>query len=155
MKRGRGGRFRRQINSKHTNKDTVFETSVREILHVFQAGARLSFVEEGDEGKRVVDDVVQSNRIEGLTYLDSEQRTILCFPPTLNGIQRKIVHMVASDLSLFHGSTGEGEERVILVSTCAIDPELISSYQHIACEAALPKPQNKVHLWFTCICLYM
>jgi RNA recognition motif-containing protein len=58
-----------------------------------------------------------------LLFKDDHMRDELAFSRTLSPKQRRIVHLVAQKLGVYHYSTGEGEERHAVVTR--IDPEKV------------------------------
>ena len=59
-----------------------------------------------------------------LLFKDDHMRDELAFSRTLSPKQRRIVHLVAQKLGVYHYSVGEGEERYAVVTR--IDPERVS-----------------------------
>jgi hypothetical protein len=60
-----------------------------------------------------------------LLFKDDHMRDELAFSRTLSPKQRRIVHLVAQKLGVYHYSIGEGEERYAVVTR--IDPEKVCS----------------------------
>jgi hypothetical protein len=67
-----------------------------------------------------------------LLFKDDHMRDELAFSRTLSPKQRRIVHLVAQKLGVYHYSIGEGEERHAVVTR--IDPEKVHSQLFIATE---------------------
>ena len=61
-----------------------------------------------------------------LLFKDDHMRDELAFSRTLSPKQRRIVHLVAQKLGVYHYSIGEGDERYAVVTR--IDPEKVRSY---------------------------
>ncbi|KAI5124062.1 hypothetical protein M0805_003889 [Coniferiporia weirii] len=59
-----------------------------------------------------------------LLFKDDHMRDELAFSRTLSPKQRRVVHLVAQKLGVYHYSVGEGEERYAVVTR--IDPERVS-----------------------------
>lgn len=64
-----------------------------------------------------------------LLFRDDHMRDELAFSRTLSPKQRRVVHLVAQKLGVFHYSVGEGEERYAVVTR--IDPATVSSSTHV------------------------
>ncbi|KAJ7702402.1 hypothetical protein B0H17DRAFT_1044223 [Mycena rosella] len=64
-----------------------------------------------------------------LLFKDDRMRDELAFSRTLSPKQRRVVHLVAQKLGVYHYSVGEGEERYAVVTR--IDPSRVS-YPHYA-----------------------
>jgi len=67
-----------------------------------------------------------------LLFKDDHMRDELAFSRTLSPKQRRIVHLVAQKLGVYHYSIGDGEERHAVVTR--IDPEKVHSQLFIATE---------------------
>jgi R3H domain len=65
-----------------------------------------------------------------LLFKDDHMRDELAFSRTLSPKQRRIVHLVAQKLGVYHYSIGEGEERYAVVTR--IDPEKVCSELFVA-----------------------
>ena len=59
-----------------------------------------------------------------LLFKDDPMRDELAFSRTLSPKQRRVVHLVAQKLGVYHYSVGEGEERYAVVTR--IDPDRVS-----------------------------
>jgi hypothetical protein len=64
-----------------------------------------------------------------LLFKDDRMRDELAFSRTLSPKQRRVVHLVAQKLGVYHYSVGEGEERYAVVTR--IDPSRVSSSSRI------------------------
>jgi hypothetical protein len=64
-----------------------------------------------------------------LLFKDDHMRDELAFSRTLSPKQRRVVHLIAQKLGVFHYSVGEGEDRYAVVTR--IDPATVSSPFHI------------------------
>jgi hypothetical protein len=64
-----------------------------------------------------------------LLFKDDHMRDELAFSRTLSPKQRRIVHLVAQKLGVYHYSLGEGEERYAVVTR--IDPEKVLLQQFV------------------------
>ena len=61
-----------------------------------------------------------------LLFKDDRMRDELAFSRTLSPKQRRVVHLVAQKLGVYHYSVGEGDERYAVVTR--FDPATVSSY---------------------------
>ena len=61
-----------------------------------------------------------------LLFKDDHMRDELAFSRTLTAKQRRVVHLVAQKLGVYHYSVGEGEERYAVVTR--FDPALVRSF---------------------------
>ena len=64
-----------------------------------------------------------------LLFKDDPMRDELAFSRTLSPKQRRIVHLVAQKLGVYHYSVGEGEERYAVVTR--IDPERVRRFIYV------------------------
>jgi len=60
-----------------------------------------------------------------LLFKDDRMRDELAFSRTLSPKQRRVVHLIAQKLGVYHYSVGEGEERYAVVTR--IDPNRVST----------------------------
>lgn len=75
-----------------------------------------------------------------LLFKDDRMRDELAFSRTLSPKQRRVVHLIAQKLGVYHYSVGEGEERYAVVTR--IDPNRVS---------LMPKPASPMSYgWFFC-----
>lgn len=61
-----------------------------------------------------------------LLFKDDRMRDELAFSRTLSPKQRRVVHLIAQKLGVYHYSVGEGDERYAVVTR--IDPNRVSSF---------------------------
>jgi hypothetical protein len=66
-----------------------------------------------------------------LLFKDDPMRDELAFSRTLSAKQRRVVHLVAQKLGVYHYSVGEGEERYAVVTR--INPELVGLLPSLTC----------------------
>lgn len=65
-----------------------------------------------------------------LLFKDDRMRDELAFSRTLSPKQRRVVHLIAQKLGVYHYSVGEGEERYAVVTR--IDPNRVSGTLHLS-----------------------
>ena len=61
-----------------------------------------------------------------LVFKDDSLRDELAFARSLTGQQRRVVHLVAQKLGVYHYSVGDGEDRYAVVTR--IDPEKVIKF---------------------------
>jgi hypothetical protein len=78
-----------------------------------------------------------------LLFKDDHMRDELAFSRTLTPKQRRVVHLIAQRLGVYHYSVGEGDERYAVVTR--IDPSTVSSLLSLGHNAILTKlrPQRQ------------
>jgi hypothetical protein len=70
-----------------------------------------------------------------LLFKDDHMRDELAFSRTLSPKQRRVVHLIAQRLGVYHYSIGEGEERYAVVTR--IDPEA-----RVCCQRFIARTAN-------------
>jgi len=94
-------------------------TSCAETTAVVYQGKVATKVETRKESQ----DRLRQELYNQLLSFKTSEDTEMCFPPTLGGYERRLVHMIAGELELEHNSFGEGAERHIKINkqTCFAD----------------------------------